>query len=102
MSGKKNLTLGSLFSGSGGFELAGLLAGVRPVWNSEIEPFAIRVTTKRLPQMKLYGDESKLSGADFPPVEIITFWRALCTVTSWTADSSCGFSPHIRQYYLAI
>ena len=26
------LTLGSLFDGSGGFPLAGLLAGVRPVW----------------------------------------------------------------------
>ena len=26
------LTLGSLFSGSGGFELAGVLAGMKPVW----------------------------------------------------------------------
>ncbi len=31
------------------FELGGLLAGIRPVWASEIEPFPIRVTTKRLP-----------------------------------------------------
>ena len=27
----KKLTLGSLFSGSGGFELAGMLAGIQPV-----------------------------------------------------------------------
>ena len=33
------LTLGSLFSGSGAFELGGLLAGIRPVWASEIEMF---------------------------------------------------------------
>ena len=70
---KKTLTLGSLFSGSGGFELAGILAGIRPVWISEIEPFAIRVTTKRMPQVKHYGDVCTLNGADLPPVDIITF-----------------------------
>ena len=69
----KQLTLGSLFSGSGGFELAGILAGVTPVWASEIEPFAIRVTTKRLPQVRHYGDVSSVSGAELPPVDIITF-----------------------------
>lgn len=37
------LTLGSLFDGSGGFPLGGLLAGITPVWASEIEPFPIRV-----------------------------------------------------------
>ena len=67
------LTLGSLFDGSGGFPLAGILSGIEPVWSSEIEPFAVRVTTKRLPEMKHYGDVSALSGADLPPVEIITF-----------------------------
>ena len=70
---KKQLTLGSLFDGSGGFPLAGILAGVEPVWASEIEPFAIRVTTKRLPKMRHYGDVSDISGADLEPVDIITF-----------------------------
>ena len=69
----KALTLGSLFDGSGGFPLGGLLSGITPVWASEIEPFPIRVTTKRLPQMKHYGDVSKLNGAKLPPVDIITF-----------------------------
>lgn len=69
----KALTLGSLFDGSGGFPLGGLLSGITPVWASEIEPFPIRVTTKRLPQMKHYGDVSKLNGAELPPVDIITF-----------------------------
>ena len=68
-----NLTLGSLFDGSGGFPLGGLISGVTPVWASEIEPFPIRVTTKRLPFMKHYGDVSALSGADLEPVDIITF-----------------------------
>lgn len=68
-----NLTLGSLFDGSGGFPLGGLISGITPLWASEIEPFPIRVTTKRLPFMKHYGDVSALNGADLPPVDIITF-----------------------------
>ena len=67
------LTLGSLFSGSGGFELAGLLAGVRPVWASEIEPFSIRVTTKRLPFVNHLGDINGIHGDEIEPVDIITF-----------------------------
>ena len=67
------LTLGSLFDGSGGFPLGGLISGITPIWASEIEPFPIRVTTKRLPFMKHYGDVSKMNGADVEPVDIITF-----------------------------
>ena len=70
---RKTLTLGSLFDGSGGFPLAGALSGIEPVWASEVEPFAIRVTTKRLPGMKHYGDVSALKGSALPPVDIITF-----------------------------
>ena len=69
----KNLTLGSLFDGSGGFPLGGLISGITPLWASEIEPFPIRVTTKRLPQVEHYGDVSTLDGAMLLPVDIITF-----------------------------
>jgi len=72
MINKTNLTLGSLFSGSGGFELAGILAGIRPKWNCDVEPFPIRVTTKRFPDVKHYGDISTLNGAELEPVDIIT------------------------------
>ena len=67
------MTLGSLFDGSGGFPLGGILAGIEPKWSSEIEPFPVLVTHKRLPGVKHYGDVSKLSGAKLPPVDIITF-----------------------------
>ena len=69
----EHLTLGSLFDGSGGFPLGGLISGIEPLWASEIEPFPIRVTTKRLPFMKHYGDVSNLDGSKLPPVDIITF-----------------------------
>ena len=68
-----NLTLGSLFDGSGGFPLGGLISGITPVWASEIEPFPIRVTTKRLPFIKHYGDISTMDGSKIEPVDIITF-----------------------------
>ena len=73
MDDKKTLTLGSLFSGSGGFELAGILAGIKPIWNSEISPFPVLVTYKRLLQVKHYGDVSKLRGSELEPVDIVTF-----------------------------
>ena len=66
------LTLGSLFDGSGGFPLAGLLFGIEPKWSSEIEPFPIRVTTKRFSQMVHLGDINSINGATITPVDIIT------------------------------
>lgn len=67
------MKLGSLFDGSGGFPLGGIIAGMTPVWSSEIEPFPIRVTEKRLPSVRHYGDVSKLNGASLEPVDVITF-----------------------------
>lgn len=68
-----NLTLGSLFDGSGGFPLGALMNSIDPIWASEIEPFPIRVTTKRLPTVKHYGDIRKINRAEIEPVDIITF-----------------------------
>ena len=63
----------SLFDGSGGFPLAGAMCGITPVAASEVEPFPIRVTTKRFPNMKHLGDISKINGAEIEPVDVITF-----------------------------
>ena len=67
------LSLGSLFDGSGGFPLAAKLCGIKPIWSSEIEPFPIRVTSKRLPEVKHYGDISEIKGKEVEAVDIITF-----------------------------
>ena len=98
----KQLTLGSLFDGSGGFPLGGLLCGITPVWASEIEPFPIRVTTKRLPRMKHLGDISTVNGAEIEPVDIITFGSP-CTDMSVAGkragldgSQSCLFYQAIR------
>lgn len=67
------LTLGSLFDGSGGFPLGAFLNDITPIWASEVEPFPIRVTTKRMPQVKHLGDISAIDGGKIEPVDIITF-----------------------------
>ncbi|MGG6831948.1 UNVERIFIED_CONTAM: DNA cytosine methyltransferase [Streptococcus canis] len=67
------LTLGSLFDGSGGFPLGAKLVGIKPLWSSEIEAFPIRVTTKRMPEVKHLGDVTKIKGDEIEPVDIITF-----------------------------
>lgn len=92
------LTLGSFFDGSGGFPLGGLLAGITPVWASEIEPFPIRVTTKRLPFMKHYGDISQMDGGKIEPVDIITFGSPCTDIALpdgepvWTGNSPAFFT----------
>lgn len=67
------MTLGSLFDGSGGFPLAGVLNGIEPIWASEIEPYPLRVTAARFPKMKQLGDVMKIDGSKVDPVDIITF-----------------------------
>nr|DAN92305.1 MAG TPA: Cytosine specific methyltransferase [Caudoviricetes sp.] len=68
----EEITMGSLFSGSGGFELAGIQSGIMPVWASEIEPFPILVTATRFPDTERFGDIKKMDGGRIPKVDIIT------------------------------
>ncbi|NEW66054.1 DNA (cytosine-5-)-methyltransferase [Carnobacteriaceae bacterium zg-84] len=69
----RKLTMGSLFSGSGGFELASKLSGITPIWNSEVEPFPVLVTRKNFPEVKQLGNIQHINGKRIPPVDIITF-----------------------------
>lgn len=67
------LTLGSLFDGSGGFPLAAIKSGIKPLWASEVEPFPIRVAQKNLPQVKHLRDIKDIDGGEITPVDIISF-----------------------------
>ena len=49
---ERELTMGSLFDGIGGFPLAAVRCGIRPLWASEIETFPIAVTKQRFPGME--------------------------------------------------
>lgn len=68
---KKQLTMGSLFDGIGGFPLAGQRNGFEPTWASEVEKFPIKVTEFHFPNMQHVGDITQLKGADLPPVDVV-------------------------------
>ncbi|WP_382736216.1 DNA cytosine methyltransferase [Agathobaculum butyriciproducens] len=67
------LKLGSLFDGIGVFPLAAMHCGMEPVWASEIEARPISITKRHYPDMLHLGDITKISGAEIPPVDVITF-----------------------------
>lgn len=68
----QEITHGALFSGSGGFELAARMCGIKSLWASEIEPFPIKVTKSRFPEMQHIGDIGMVNGAELPPVDIVS------------------------------
>jgi len=65
------LTLGSLFDGIGGWQLAAIHNDVKPIWSSEIEKFPLAVTRERFPDTIQLGDITKIDGAKIEPVDII-------------------------------
>ena len=69
----REITLGSLFDGIGGFPYAASFYGIRSLWASEIVPSCVSVTQKYFPDMAHVGDVTRLDGAKLPPVDIITF-----------------------------
>lgn len=66
------LTLGSLFDGIGGWQIAAARADITPIWSSEIEKFPLAVTAKRFPSTEQLGDITKIDGSKITPVDIIT------------------------------
>ena len=57
---KDKLTLGSLFDGSGGFPLAGVINGIKPLWSSEIEKYPCELTAKRFPDVMCYSESNTI------------------------------------------
>lgn len=71
---EKELTLGSLFDGIGGFCYAAVLTGrIKPIWAAEIEPSCIDITRYRFPDVMHVGSVTELKGDEIQPVDIITF-----------------------------
>ena len=64
------MTLGSLFDGVGGWQLAARRAGIVPLWSSEIDEFCMSVTRRHFPDTTQLGDINGI--VDAPHVDIIT------------------------------
>jgi DNA (cytosine-5)-methyltransferase 1 len=65
------LTVGSLFSGIGGLDLGLERAGMKVIWQSEIEPYASRVLAKHWPEVPNYGDIKEINWDTIPRPDVI-------------------------------
>ena len=98
-----SLTLGSLFSGSGGFELAGALFGIEPLWESEVEPLPIRVTERNFPNCLKLGNIVTIHGWSIPKVDIITGGSPCQDMSiagkrdGLSGDRSCLFKKELKK-----
>lgn len=71
--GVKTPTIGSLFAGYGGLDLAvHEVLGASPVWVSEIDPGPSRILAQRYPGVPNLGDVTAVDWAAVEPVDIIT------------------------------
>lgn len=61
------LTVGSLFSGIGGLELGLERAGMKVIWNSEIDPYASAVLNKHWPDVPNLGDVTTIDWTTVRP-----------------------------------
>lgn len=59
------LTHGSLFAGIGGFDLGFERAGIRTVWQVEIDPYCRRVLEKHFPSARRYEDVRKVHAFNY-------------------------------------
>jgi DNA (cytosine-5)-methyltransferase 1 len=73
MSSTQAFTIGSLFSGIGGFDLAAeRVWGPGCVrWQVENDPFACRVLAKHWPDVERYGDIREVTGDELEPVDLV-------------------------------
>lgn len=65
------MTVGSLFSGVGGFDLGLERAGMTVKWQVEIDEFCNRVLAKHWPDVKRYRDIKTIGGEELEPVDVI-------------------------------
>ncbi len=65
------MRVGSLFSGIGGMDLGLERAGMKIVWQVEIDPFCRLILEKHWPNVPKYGDIRQVRGDELEPVDLI-------------------------------
>lgn len=68
---KGQLTVGSLFSGIGGLDLGLERAGMRVIWQSEIDGYACRVLNKHWPDVPNIGDITQVDWSQIERPDVI-------------------------------
>lgn len=65
------MTCGSLFAGIGGFDLGFERAGIKTVWQVEINEYCRRVLARHFPDAERFGDIRECGVHNLKPVDII-------------------------------
>jgi DNA (cytosine-5)-methyltransferase 1 len=65
------VTCGSLFAGIGGFDLGFQRAGIRTIWQVEIDEYCRRVLARHFPDAERFGDIRECGAQNLKPVDII-------------------------------
>ena len=67
----RQLTLGSLFNGIGGWIIAAERNGIKTIWESEVNAFCEALMKVRFPDVIQLGDVTKIDATKIPTVDII-------------------------------
>jgi DNA (cytosine-5)-methyltransferase 1 len=65
------MTFGSLFAGVGGIDLGLESAGMECRWQVEIDPFCTKVLEKHWPNVRRYGDITRVDAGDLERVDVL-------------------------------
>lgn len=65
------LAVGSLFTGLGGFDLGLERAGMRVLWQCDLDPYCRAVLAKHWPEVDRFADVRALRGADAAAVDVL-------------------------------
>jgi len=65
------MKVGSLFSGIGGLDLGLERAGMKVVWQSEIDPYAVKVLKKHWPEVPNHGDIKLIDWTTVEPIDVL-------------------------------
>lgn len=66
-----SLTIGSLFAGIGGFDLGLERAGMKVLWQVEIDEYCQRVLAKHWPDVERFGDIRECGARNLRPVDVL-------------------------------
>ena len=68
----KTVTHGSLFAGIGGFDLGFQWAGIKTLWDVEIDSYCQKVLRKNFPDAEILSDVKEVGKHNLAPVDVIS------------------------------
>lgn len=95
------LTVGSLFTGIGGFDLGLERAGMKVLWQVENDAYCNKVLERHWPGVRRFGDIQTLDIARLEPVDVICGGDP-CPKHSRARSNGASSHPDLSGYFLAL